>query len=89
MRHLLLLAGLASISPNLYAQKPAWEPAPGRVTVRVWPTEAPGAGATSAPEVDATTAKDNLIAGKPLVRADSAFAIAVVSSIIHPMRILR
>jgi acetyl esterase/lipase len=68
MRHLLLLAGLASISAHLYAQKPAWEPAPGRITLRVWPTEAPGAAATSAPEVDATTAKDNLIAGKPLVR---------------------
>ena len=50
------------------AQKPAWEPAPGHTTIDLWPNGAPGQAAGSAAEVDTTTAKDNLIAGKPLVR---------------------
>ena len=52
------------------AQKPAWEPEPGHLTLPLWPNGVPGADASTAasPEVDTTTAKDNLIAGKPLVR---------------------
>jgi acetyl esterase/lipase len=65
---LLLLTGLACFSANMFAQKPAWEPAPGHVTLRVWPQAAPGAPANPGPEIDTTTAKDGLIAGKPLVR---------------------
>lgn len=69
MRHVLLfLAGFASISANLFAQKPAWQPAPGHTTLNLWPHAAPGAPANPPPEMDMTTAKDNLIAGKPIVR---------------------
>jgi len=50
------------------AQAPAWQPAPGHVTLELWPHGAPGAASSSAAEVDVTTAKDNLIAGKPLIR---------------------
>ena len=50
------------------AQKPAWEPAPGHTTLELWPNGAPGTGNATAPEADMTTAKDNLIAGRPLVR---------------------
>jgi acetyl esterase/lipase len=52
------------------AQQPAWQPAPGHVTLSIWPQGAPGtAPAANAPaEVDTTAAKDNLIAGKPLIR---------------------
>ena len=50
------------------AQKPAWQPAPGHTTLKLWPHGAPGAPANSGPEVDTTSAKDNLIAGKPLIR---------------------
>lgn len=49
-------------------QKPAWEPAPGHVTLPLWPGTVPGATAQLPPETDMTTAKDNLIAGRPLVR---------------------
>jgi len=52
------------LSVSLLAQKPAWEPAPGHTTLPLWPH--PKAG--TAAEVDATTAKDNLIAGKPVIR---------------------
>jgi len=61
---LLVLAAIAGLSVNLLAQKPAWEPAPGHVTLPLWShVEAAGK-----PEVDVTTSKDNLIAGKPVIR---------------------
>jgi acetyl esterase/lipase len=53
---------------SLFAQKPAWQPAPGHLTMDLWPHGAPGASANSTPEIDTTSAKDNLIAGKPLIR---------------------
>jgi acetyl esterase/lipase len=63
-RFLLLAAAAAA----LLAQKPAWQPAAGSLTLPLWPSGAPGAPANPAPEVDTTTAKDNLIAGQPLIR---------------------
>lgn len=60
---------ILGISPGLYAKKPAWEPAPGHLTLNLWPNdEVPGAQADPRPEVDTTTAKDQLIAGRPVVR---------------------
>src|SRR6202790_2609456 len=67
-RLLLTIAAVVALSASVLAQKPAWQPAPGRLTLNLWPHGAPGAAANSAPEVDTTTAKDNLVAGKPLVR---------------------
>jgi len=49
---------------NISAQKPAWEPAPGHITLPLWPHVPVNPPA----EVDVTTAKDPLIAGKPLIR---------------------
>lgn len=43
-----------------FAQKP--------VPMNLWPNGAPGAKVNPKPEADTTTAKDNLIAGKPLIR---------------------
>ncbi|HKN75464.1 MAG TPA: alpha/beta hydrolase [Candidatus Acidoferrum sp.] len=66
VRHfLILLAAVVGISTSLSAQ---WPPASDHTTLDVWPHGAPGAPAHPAPEADTTTAKDNLIAGKPLVR---------------------
>jgi acetyl esterase/lipase len=65
---LLILATLAGGSASLFAQKAAWQPAPGHLTLPLWPNGAPGTPANPLPEVDTTTAKDNLIAGKPLIR---------------------
>jgi acetyl esterase/lipase len=65
---LLILATLIGGSASLFAQKPAWQPAPGHLTLPLWPNGAPGAAPNPAPEVETTTAKDNLIAGKPLIR---------------------
>jgi acetyl esterase/lipase len=67
-KRLLILATLAAGSAGLFAQEPAWQPAPGHPTLPLWPSGAPGAAANPVPEADTTTAKDNLIAGKPLIR---------------------
>ena len=66
---LLILATLAGASGRLFAQNlPAWPPAPGHLTLPLWADSAPGASPNSAAEMDTTTAKDNLIAGKALIR---------------------
>jgi acetyl esterase/lipase len=75
LRHAaFLLAAIASISTTLCAQKPAWQPASGHTTLLVWPKAAPGAPSNPEPEIDTTTPKDNLIAGKPLVRLGNVSA---------------
>jgi acetyl esterase/lipase len=67
-RSVLLILTAAALSTSLLAQPSGWPPAPGHLTLPVWPGVAPGAPANPLPEADTTTAKDNLIAGKPLVR---------------------
>ena len=68
IRCLCSLVGFVMLTTTLCPQTPAWQPAPGHLTLDLWPHGAPGAVASPAPEVDTTTAKDNLVAGKPLVR---------------------
>src|SRR5271166_2031649 len=69
LRRLLILASLAGGSAGLFAQNaPPWPPGPGHLTLPLWEDGAPGATPNSAAEADTTTAKDNLIAGKPLIR---------------------
>jgi len=67
-RRLLFIALVAASSITLVAQKPAWEPAPGHPTLPLWPDRAPGAQANPPVEADMTTAKDNLVAGRPVIR---------------------
>jgi acetyl esterase/lipase len=67
-RLLLVIAAMVALSAPLFAQSPTWQPAPGRVTLNLWPHGAPSAAANSAPEVDTTNAKDDLIAGKRVTR---------------------
>ncbi len=64
----LLLASLLAASAGLYAQQPAWQPAPGHLTLPLWPNGAPGAATNPPPEFNATTPKDNVVAGKPVIR---------------------
>jgi acetyl esterase/lipase len=59
-----LSVGVVILAGSLFGQKPAWEPAPGHVTLPLWPHPQ----SSAEPESDATTAKDNLVAGKPLIR---------------------
>src|SRR5271165_6341802 len=67
-KRFFLIAAIACISSSLLAQKPARQPAPGHLTMPLWPQGAPGAQANPGAETDTTTAKDRLVAGKPVVR---------------------
>src|SRR5271156_5078817 len=77
-KRFFLLAGVACISTcvsgSLFGQKPAWQPAPGHLSIPLWPQGAPGAQANPPPEIDTTTAKDRLVAGKPVVRLGNVSA---------------
>jgi len=66
--HFLSFVALAAMSTSAFAEEPAWPPAPGHITITLWPNGAPGKQPSAAAEFDTTTAKDNLIAGKPLIR---------------------
>lgn len=65
---LLLCVALAATSVTMSAQQPAWQPAPGHLTLPLWPGAAPGAPANAPAEVDTTTPKEALIAGRPIIR---------------------
>ncbi len=68
LRPALFIAAVVALSTSLFGQKPAWQPEPGHPTLDLWPHGAPGAPPNAAPEADTTTSKDNLIAGKSVVR---------------------
>lgn len=67
-----VLGAAMTLTTGLVAQQSGWPPAPGHPTLPVWPGAAPpaasGTPANPATEADITTAKDNLIAGRPVVR---------------------
>ena len=65
---LAVLGGALALTANSLAQHSGWPPSADHLTINVWPGAAPGAPANPPAEADTTTAKDNLIAGKPLVR---------------------
>ena len=72
--HLLLVLALFGISASLFGQKAAWEPPPGHITLPLWPqTQQPNLG----PETDITTAKDDLVAGKPVMRLTNVAASTI------------
>ena len=68
MRRYLAAIILLGCTSTLFAQGSGWPPAAGHLTIPLWPNGAPDATPTTGPEADTTTAKDNLIAGKPLIR---------------------
>lgn len=67
LKHLVVLACGACVAGTLIAQQPAWQPGEGRTQTPIWPGGAPDATPVG-PEVDTTTSKDPLVAGKPVVR---------------------
>ncbi|HEY6370237.1 MAG TPA: hypothetical protein VIX37_06640 [Candidatus Sulfotelmatobacter sp.] len=67
-RRLRFLAAVGVLSVSLYAEKPAWQTAPGPLTLNLWPHGAPGTPSNAGAEIDTTTAKDRLVAGKPVTR---------------------
>lgn len=65
---LLFLGAAVTLTPCLLAQPSGWPPAHDHPSINLWPGVAPGAPVGLPPEADATTAKDDLIAGRPVVR---------------------
>src|SRR5450631_3523650 len=74
LKRLSSFVAVVVLSAALFAQKPAWQPAPGNLTLDLWPHGAPGATANSTPEIDTTSAKDGLIAGRPIIRLTNVVA---------------
>ncbi|MBT9333268.1 alpha/beta hydrolase [Paracidobacterium acidisoli] len=64
----VLALSLCFAASAAFAQTPAWEPAPGHLTLPLWLNGAPGASTATGPEVDTNTAKDPLVAGRPIIR---------------------
>jgi acetyl esterase/lipase len=64
---LMFLAAIAISSLTLAAQSYGWPPPADRPTIQLWPGAAPGAPANPPAEADITTAKDRLVAGRPLM----------------------
>jgi acetyl esterase/lipase len=62
------LAAFAALSTSLFAQGAGWPPSPDHLTLPVWPGAAPGAPDNPPAEADMTTAKDNIVAGRAVVR---------------------
>jgi acetyl esterase/lipase len=71
---LLVFGALVSLTTGIFGQQSGWPPAAGHVTLQVWPGVAPGAAANPPAEADTTTAKDHLIAGRPVVRLGNVSA---------------
>ena len=67
-KSVFLSAAFAAFSVCLAAQPSGWPPPANRLTLPVWPSAAPGAPTDSPAEANTTTAKDNLIAGRPVIR---------------------
>jgi len=67
-RHRLFPLILAFASGTIIAQTPAWQPAPGHITISLWPHGAPGGQGNASPEANMTTAKDTVIAGRAVLR---------------------
>lgn len=67
-RSALLLAGLTALTVTAFAQPSGWPPSKDHLTLPIWPGTAPGAPTNLPPEADTTTAKDNSVAGRPVIR---------------------
>ncbi len=66
---IFVLTIAVSIATTVYAQKPAWQPAPGHTTINLWPNGAPDAKPNPPAEVDLNDPqKDKPIAGRPIIR---------------------
>lgn len=66
MRTMLLVFALIVFSSLLFAQQPVWQPAPGTITLNLWPHGAPGAPSNAGPETNSATPK-NKIAGRQII----------------------
>ncbi|HTZ89844.1 MAG TPA: alpha/beta hydrolase [Alloacidobacterium sp.] len=81
IRYLIVALFVVCAAGNLSAQKPAWQPAAGLTETPIWPGVIPDAIPPAGPEIDTTTSKDALIAGKPVIRLGN---VAVPTMTVYP-----
>ena len=67
LNRMLLPAVFAVAAPPILVAQ-AWPPSPDHLTVPLWPGTPPDSSAQSQPEENATTVKDGLVAGRPVIR---------------------
>jgi len=65
---LMVFAAAAAFSVALAAQSSGWPPSADHPTIPVWPGTAPGVAANPPAEIDTTTAKDPIVAGRRVAR---------------------
>jgi acetyl esterase/lipase len=63
----LLMTAVVGLGCGAGAQQAGWPAGPEYPVLTLWPNGAPGPNTTTGPEKDMTTAKDSLVAGRPLV----------------------
>jgi acetyl esterase/lipase len=68
MRKFVVAVAMMVACGGAWGQPSGWPVGPGHAVLTLWPNGAPGTNTTTGPEKDTTTAKDNLIAGKVVVR---------------------
>jgi acetyl esterase/lipase len=68
MSNFLVAVAMLAVCGGAWGQQSGWPVGPGHAVLTLWPNGAPGTNTTTGPEKDTTTAKDNLIAGKAVVR---------------------
>lgn len=74
-KRLLFHAAATAFAAILNAQQPSgWPPRAGHLTLPVWPGVAPGEPVNMPAEADTTTAKDRLVAGRPVIRLGNVSA---------------
>ncbi len=65
----LVLCGVCALGSLKGQQAADWHPSPGHTEIPIWPeNKIPDAKPAPGPETDASTAKDDLVAGRTLVR---------------------
>jgi acetyl esterase/lipase len=67
VRIFLMVLAAGILCHGAWAQQAGWTAGPEYPVLTLWPDGAPGPNTTTGPEKDMTTAKDALVAGKPLV----------------------
>lgn len=68
LKCLFLLACLGSLIRPLVAQPSAWRPPAGHTETPIWPDRVPDGKTPAGPEIETTTNKGQLIAGKRVIR---------------------
>lgn len=63
----LLMTAVVGVGCGAWAQQAGWTAGAEYPVLTLWPHGAPGPNTTSGPEKDMTTAKDALVAGRPLM----------------------